>query len=96
MRQAILDFTGEDSIVFDVTGMISLTRTIHIEKDLVIQGPGSDRITISGNGAVQVFDIITGDVLIADVTIANWMAPGGLGSDGSSIGGGGFGRNPAI
>ena len=91
LRQAISDLDPGDSITFDVTGTISLKTQLDIGKDVKISGPGVDQITISGNDSVRVFNIKSGDVLIEKVTVANGIAQGGNGSDGSTAGGGGGG-----
>jgi hypothetical protein len=53
LRQAVLDanvVTGPDTIVFAVTGTITLTSgEIVITDDLVIGGPGAGTLTVSGN-----------------------------------------------
>ena len=47
------------SLRFDpgLSGTITLSSDIVIDKDVVIQGPGRDVITISGGNATRHFDI---------------------------------------
>jgi len=50
LRQAILDAAPGDTINFNVTGTIALTSgQLVINKDLTIQGPGANLLTVSGN-----------------------------------------------
>ena len=77
LRQAIIDAAPSDTIDFAVTGTITLTSgQLTISKDLVISGPGSGDLTISGNNASRVFDIPAGDVAISGVTIADGNTSG--------------------
>lgn len=73
-----------------VTGTITLASTINITKNLTIQGPGANILTVSGNNAVRVFNIANTNpfnfspinVTISGLTIANGRAtvlPGGGG-----------------
>jgi len=79
LRQAILSANAgisNDDIVFaaNVTGSIILTSgTLRVSGigALTISGPGAKVLTVSGNGASQVFEIITGPVNISGLTIAN-------------------------
>ena len=71
-----------DTIVFAPTlqGTIKLTSgELSITKSLDIEGPGADKLTISGNKASRVFDIsgaATTTVTIAGLTITNGRADG--------------------
>ena len=49
-----------------------------VTDDLTIDGPGADRLTVSGGGTTRVFDISGSetDVLIDQLTIADGMATG--------------------
>src|SRR5262245_12432318 len=85
LRQAVLDANaspGADLIRFAPAardGAIALTSgELAITDDLAIDGPGQNRLTLSGNNASRVFHVSgsTTDVAIKDVTIANGRATG--------------------
>ena len=85
LRQAVLDANanpGADLIRFARAardGTITLTSgELSITDDLTIDGPGVNRLTISGNDASRVFSVSgsTTDVEIRDLTIANGRATG--------------------
>ena len=84
LRSVIAGASSGDTIVFrsDVSGTITLTNgVLNITKPLDIDGPGADNLTISGNGATEVFNVKYGvTATIAGLTIA----------DGSSNDGGGI------
>ncbi len=73
LRQAILD--AVDGNVIDATGIsgtITLTSEIPINKNVSIQGPGSSQLTVSGNNITRVFYINSGKtVSISDLTVAD-------------------------
>ncbi len=66
-----------DTITFasNVTGTITLTNLrdqVLITENLDIEGPGADRLTISGNGEFGVFDVGAGvTATVAGLTLAN-------------------------
>jgi hypothetical protein len=69
-----------------LTGTITLTSELVIDKNLIIGGPGNDVITISGNDLARVFNIQAGaSVIIGGVTIADGNADN---DPGNSLGGG--------
>ena len=82
LRQAIDDANanpGADVIRFasPVGGTLTLTSgQLSITDDLILDGPGTHRLTISGNDASRVFSVSGGatDVEIRDLTIANGRA----------------------
>ena len=85
LRQAILDANdnpGADLIRFAPAardGTITLTSgQLSITDDLILDGPGVHRLTISGNDASRVFSVSGSatDVEIRDLTIANGRATG--------------------
>src|SRR5262245_27721157 len=69
---------GADVIVFEdgLTGTIALTGgELDVTDDLKINGPGADRLTISGNHASRVFKVEAGEaVSISGLTIAGGNA----------------------
>jgi predicted outer membrane repeat protein len=76
LRQAILDANaavGPDTIMFSVTGTITLASTLpSISEDVTIDGPGASSLTISGNNAVRVMEVSAGATLdLEGVTVAN-------------------------
>jgi hypothetical protein len=86
LRQAILDANanpGADLVKFDaaLTGTISLASELNVTDALTIDGPGQQKIAVSGNNATREFDIsVAGiDVTIAELTIANGRAEEGAG-----------------
>src|SRR5688572_19614552 len=85
LRQAILDANdspGADQIRFASAardGTITLTSgQLSITDDLELDGPGVQRLTISGNDVTRVFSVSGGetDVEIRDLTISHGRATG--------------------
>ncbi|MFN0111434.1 MAG: choice-of-anchor Q domain-containing protein [Blastocatellia bacterium] len=81
LREAIAAAASGDTITFAVTGTIVLGGTeLTIDKDLTIQGPGAQLLTISGNQASRVFNIgnVTPaiNVTLSGLTIANGKVTG--------------------
>lgn len=78
LRQAITDAASGDTINFSVTGTIILTSgELNIDKDLTIEGPGVNELSISGNNSSRVINIyswgIPGGVVltVSNITISN-------------------------
>ncbi|HJQ23244.1 MAG TPA: HYR domain-containing protein [Blastocatellia bacterium] len=90
LRQAIADAASGDTITFSVTGTITLTSgALAVAKNLTIQGPGANQLTVqrstaTGTPAFRIFDVSGGKVTasISGLTIAN-------GKDSTLDGGGG-------
>lgn len=59
LRQAVLDATAGDTIVFQagLTGTIVLSAAVPIDKDIILDGPGASVVSISGNNADQIFQV---------------------------------------
>jgi hypothetical protein len=82
LRQAVLDANavpGADAIVFApaVHGTISLTTgELSVTDDLSINGPGAAQVTVSGNRASRVFNLIGSHVAVSDLTIADGLVTG--------------------
>src|ERR1035437_4104604 len=66
---------------------------IRVERNLSIQGPGANLLTIDGGNATRIFFIADGTVRISGVTLANGRAKGGDG--GAATGGAGGGGGAA-
>jgi hypothetical protein len=83
LRDTVAGASAGDTIVFDVTGTITLTTgEIAFNQGLTISGPGAAALTISGNDASRVFDISGG----AAVTISGLtLAHGSSGSSGGAV-----------
>jgi len=75
LRQAIAGAAAGDTITFDVKGTITLTSgALTITQDLDIEGPGPNKLKISGNHASRVFLIQSGTVTLAGITITRGLA----------------------
>jgi hypothetical protein len=88
LRDAIAAASPGDTINFSegVTGTIVLTSQLLIDKNLIIDGPGADLLTVSGNNAVRVFFIgNAAAVAITGLTIANGRVTGEYGSGGGIV-----------
>lgn len=85
LRQAIKDACVGSMITFSgaVTSPVTLSSgELVINKNLKIQGPGANSLTINGNSASRVFNIQSGTVTISGLTIT-----GGKVTSGNSAGG---------
>src|SRR5205823_1425627 len=72
LRQAVADVAPGGTVTFDVAGTITLTGgELTIDKDLTINGPGANQLTVSGNNLSRVFNINGGSVRISGLTISN-------------------------
>jgi len=75
LRRAIADAAAGDTITFSVKGTITLTSgPLEIAKSLDIEGPGANKLKISGNHANRVFVITGGPVTLAGITITAGLA----------------------
>jgi hypothetical protein len=74
LRQAIADAVPGETISFSVTGTIALTSgQLIIEKNLTIQGPGAQLLTVSGNHTSVVFRIVGVSAVLDGLTVKNGM-----------------------
>ena len=78
LRQVIADSAAGDTIVFGVSGTITLASgELVVEKDLTISGPGTSALAVSGAGKSRIFNINSNvTALISSLTVANGWAPG--------------------
>jgi uncharacterized repeat protein (TIGR01451 family)/CSLREA domain-containing protein len=76
LRDAIAVAQAGDTIVFSVTGTITLTLgELTVDKNLTITGPGASSLTVSGNDAFRVFEIGWGvNATISGLTIRDGQA----------------------
>lgn len=84
LREAIEDANdsqGQDRIVFarSARGTIGLSSQLVVTDDLIIEGPGARKLTVSGENATRVFAIFPPasgpiEVTFQDITIANGLA----------------------
>ena len=88
LRQAIIDAAAGDTINFaaNVTGTITLTSgQFVIRRDLTIDGPGADQLTLSGNNASAIFHIFqVSNFAINRLTIANANGTSAVNNDQSN------------
>lgn len=83
LRSAVAAATAGDTVQITAAGTLTLTGgEIAIAKNLNISGPGSDRLTISGNGSSRIFSIIDttngadAPVTISGLTLSRGVASG--------------------
>ena len=91
-RQAVLDANlapGPDTVSFAVDGTIRLTSgAIIVAATLAIEGPGADKLTLSGNGTSGILATQpTTNLSVAGVTLADGSNPGRGGGAISNNGG---------
>jgi len=73
LRDAVAAAINNDTITFSVNGTLTLTLgQISINKDITIQGPGANKMTVSGNDASRVFRVgFPATVTISGLTISH-------------------------
>jgi hypothetical protein len=77
LRQSIADTAPGGKIDFTIKGVIKLTSgELTIDKDLVITGPGTGNLSISGSNGSRVFNITGGDVTISGLTVCDGKTTG--------------------
>ena len=90
LRDQVAAANPGDTIVFDVTGTITLTSgEIAFDKNLTISGPGATALTLSGNNASRVFHVtgdsavtISGLTFIDGASTSNEIGGGAIASEG--------------
>jgi CSLREA domain-containing protein len=85
LREALAFAAPNDTIAFasELTGTITLSSTLTISKNVVINGPSTKAITISGNNAVRVFYVNSGvHFTIKNLTVAKGRIKGKDGAAG--------------
>ncbi len=90
LRQAIIDASANDTISFaaDLNGTITVITSLVIDKNLTINGPGANVISISGNDVVQIFQVlpeVTAQINNLTITHGNGNELSGLDSGGGII-----------
>jgi hypothetical protein len=93
LRYELAQAEGGDCVVFAprLHGTITLTSgELQVGQSLTVQGPGAGRLTVSGNHASRVFEILGGaDVSLSGLTVADGVA-NPAGSAAPVSGGGGI------
>src|SRR5436190_2202812 len=85
LRQVIVGAAAGDTIVFSVSGIITLTNgELLVNKSLTILGPGAavlsvERSTAAGTPDFRIFNIQSGVVTVSGLTIRNGRAVDGGG-----------------
>jgi hypothetical protein len=84
LRDAIATSAPGGTVDFAVTGTITLSSTLTIDKDLTISGPGASSLSVSGNNSVVVF--VT--AYNTNVNISGLRVSGGFNASQGGWGGG--------
>ncbi|MEA3288155.1 MAG: choice-of-anchor Q domain-containing protein [Candidatus Marinimicrobia bacterium] len=89
LREAINGISAGGEFTFTVTGTITLTSELAINKNMTITGPGVDQLSVDGNDACRVFLIGTSttnpSVTISDLTITNGNTATAANNDGAGV-----------
>lgn len=79
--QAVLDAASGDTIDATwISGTITPSDEITIDKDLTIKGSGIDALRVSGGGTHRVLTILSGNTGISDLTISDGYVDGAVGA----------------
>lgn len=97
LRTAIQSVTNNATITFasGLEGMIVLNSELVINKSLTISGPGAAVIAVSGDHTNRVFNVSTGNVRIAGLTIRDGFARGTITTE-DGLGGGILNRTSLV
>src|SRR5258706_5993144 len=82
LREAIANAVSSSTVTFasGLSGTIVLTNgELTISTNLTITGPGAKALAISGNNSSRVFNITSGTVTLANMTIRNGQVTGNIG-----------------
>ncbi|MEL6132148.1 MAG: choice-of-anchor Q domain-containing protein, partial [Bacteroidota bacterium] len=63
LRGALEAANSNDTILFNVEGIILLDSQLIVDKNLYIMGPGADRLTLSGQAQDRIFEVGVADTL---------------------------------
>ncbi|MCC6327391.1 MAG: PxKF domain-containing protein [Acidobacteria bacterium] len=89
LRQAVIDACPGSTITFDMNTVASpitlISGEIVIDRDLTIQGPGANFLTVSGNNASRIFLVSAG--VSAGITGLTLSGGNGVGTALSTLGG---------
>jgi len=88
LRQALADANDGDTIQFSVTTPATITLTggvLVVNKSVTISGPAAGHLSVSGNGASEVFNIAAGVFVAGAVTISNLTIMNGNAGYGGGI-----------
>jgi autotransporter-associated beta strand protein len=98
LRTAISDASASGApTTITLNADITLTGALPpILADITFVGTGTPNRVIDANNVARVFTIVTGNVVITDLTIRNARHVGGAGGAGQFPGGGGLGAGAAI
>jgi hypothetical protein len=84
LRDVVAAATPGSTITFAVTGTIPLSSPISINKNLTIDGPGANTLTISGGGTTRIF-ALTGGAGVNVTLLDLRLDAGGGGGGGGTI-----------
>jgi len=85
LRQALSDnlaLGGGYTVLFssNLSGTITLSGELSVLAPVLIRGPGTNIISVSGNNLSRIFTVATGPTLISGLTIRNGRVTGGDGN----------------
>ena len=79
LRDAIANTAPGGTVDFGVSGTITLLSELVIDKDLIIDGPGADRVVLSGGGTTRIIVVNNGtDLKISGLRFTNGNGAGSI------------------